>query len=472
MNKSRIINALRVSRENLEDDVATSIAGADGAAATDGDAAAVDPAADGGEVVAAEPAAVEEPDLIDQGEGEVAEAGAEVEANTEVVEGLDDAAAALESIFDAMIDVREEGMSPQTARMAAIAVANVTDKLGMESLIPSQEHFTGQTPRHDATQLSIEQLGKSIKELWKAIWEWIKAMKDSLMHFLQSIFTQLGRAEARFSKLTKQVVGLKSSAKANKAVELELGPLISRFHVGGKAPASFVAALNAVTATIKSCAPTTKKAVAQAEGYRNWLAEMARSGERDESVPDFAKAMSFEAGGAFKHEEKTDGGVIYRTDELPGGVTFWVGSKKSITGQLTLNYMASGKDSTGTKVSVATNKVKAPNPQELANIMVAVGELIVAAREAQKDTAAEVAKTKEAFKGIKIGAEGDDETAFKDRVALRAAMRAYKNAEGEVGKATSRVIAYGCTLANDIMNVVQKALAAYGGAPAKAAAAK
>lgn len=446
MKKSRILKALALGAESMSEEIADVVADPEGS----------EGGVDLDEAVAV-PEVIEEPELIDQATEEVAEAEAEVAADEEVVEQLDEAAATLESIYDSLQDIREEGLTPQAARFATLAVESVTKNLGIDDpVMPSLESFQGHSRRVEATTLSVEKLGQKIAEIWAAIMKFLVRIKDSVMNFLRAHLTRLGRVKARAAKLEAVAKAAKGKPKKESVDVTELAPQIV---VGDKLPNYLVDSLKKVEEVLKGTQTYGKKALEQAQNYRTGLAEAAAAGNT-EGLFKYPKSAAFVAPPVFKKKVDEKNGTIWKTEVLPGNVSFYVGHRASVAANLTLNTAVSGKiaekaqpfgDILEVDVDISTIRM----------VIAQVKATLAAAETATKAAEAEVAKTKEQFKAVKIGSETEDKVSPTEQMQLRLAMRAYKNAESEVGKAVSRVASYAVTLCNAYLSMSQKQLAQF-----------
>lgn len=447
MNKSRILQALRSSNESLTDDQAQAAAQGAAIGAPEGTDAVVE------EVVAA-PDEVEQP-LLDQAEAEqeVIDSDAAVEEATEVAE-------ALESLQTLLAAQSEDGLNTQGATFAHFAAESLYKRVGlMEGHgLPSLESFNTHSSRVRATELSVESVGQKLKEFWAAIVQMLAKAKDAVINFLKKIVDANHRVTERANKLAAAAQKTSGNAKEG---EIELGSLANKLASGGNV--DLAGGLKTIEAVLADTQKFSEAESAQLMAHYKSLSETVASGKAPEGAQIAAGVTNMPATAAFKNAVEGREGVK-ATDDLPGGVKFYVGMEESALGNLKLNFAVSGKIKGEAKAS--STKIKTLSPSECQTLIKEVQNVLAAAKKASEWADGEAARSKKTFVGLKVG----DEAGIKDQVILRSQMRAFQKAEAEQGKATSRVAAYAVEFSNNVLTAVQKSLAQYGNTTAVAKA--
>lgn len=147
-------------------------------------------------------------------EVEIIEDTVEIEADNEVIEEMTEAADSLESIFIAMESAQSNGgMTPEAARFASIAVANIVGKYGVssEDMGISLESFNDN--RAHATTVSMEGVGQALKDLWEAIVAKFHAMVKKIVDFYHKMIAAAPRIKRRAEALRKKARAVKGSPK-------------------------------------------------------------------------------------------------------------------------------------------------------------------------------------------------------------------------------------------------------------------
>lgn len=182
--------------------------------------------------------ALEEEDLVGVGAAEVVpEVQAEVEAGvaeTSVDSGeIGDMTAAIEEAaegadqIEAIQEVAEqsveagEGLPPEAAQVAEIAVEGICARLGMrpKQVVPATESFGSKNSRLAATKIAIESIGERIKTIWEAIVKAIKAVYNKVKDFFAKFFANAERVGKLAKELKAKVEAMASTAKAEGEIE-------------------------------------------------------------------------------------------------------------------------------------------------------------------------------------------------------------------------------------------------------------
>ena len=209
-----MLNKIRQARQGLgmEDDTnnpeVTGAGGSNGSA-TGGSSKTTPPVVD--EVAAAADSAVDD----------ASEAGESVVEDSEVIEELDDAKAALEEICEDMrISLQNGGMNPDMARMAKRYADRTLARVGMSNPIPSCEAFGGFGDRFVATSVSMEGVGDAIKNIWEKIKTWFNNMWKNIRTYWQKVWDASPKLKARAEALRKKADDLGGKTATEKTVDV------------------------------------------------------------------------------------------------------------------------------------------------------------------------------------------------------------------------------------------------------------
>ena len=225
-----MLNKIRQARQGLgmEDDTnnpeVTGAGGSNGSA-TGGSSETTPPVVD--EVAAAADSAVDE----------AAEAGESVIEDSEVIEELDDAQAAMEEIYEDMrISLQNGGMNPDMARMAKRYADRTLARVGMANPIPSCEAFGGFGDRFVATSVSMEGVGDAIKSIWEKIKTWFNNMWKNIHTYWQKVWDASPKLKARAEALRKKADDLGGKTATEKTIDVG-SDLVKKLHNdSGKLP--------------------------------------------------------------------------------------------------------------------------------------------------------------------------------------------------------------------------------------------
>lgn len=147
---------------------------------------------------------------------EVDQTGGEIDEAEEAVGELSDVADGLEAICNEMnASLRDGGLHPQAAKFMHIAVESYTGRLGYtQPLAAGLESFGGQTPRREATKISMESVKEFLSKVWEAIKAALAKIKTLLIKFLQQIMVACGHVEIRATKLEQALNDVPASFAA------------------------------------------------------------------------------------------------------------------------------------------------------------------------------------------------------------------------------------------------------------------
>lgn len=434
MSKNRILKALALSNENLED---SALAGLDEAEV--GDQAEV------------EEAAVEEPDMIAEEVADAAEAEQEVEADEAVVDKLDEAAATLESLYMALYDDKEVGLSPQAARYMNIAVESAMSAVGLEdSFVASVESFQGHSNRVQATELSLESIGAKIKQMWAAIIAWLKKVKDNIVAFLSKYLSLAGRVEARAKSL-------KEKAKSDAAVTVS---------VPAKTLSALISADNNILNNPNDAAKLMKDVITEAGKFDKEAADFNK--EIFDNIKSMASKLSSSSGEFGADDLKWGAGVRLSlpngthwskakdnavvSSVLPGNKVYRIAKKTIKLGDsVEINWFSSGLQAAPTVATITENQDKAVKPLSCINVAL---ELVDLFKSTQADADKRLKATKDALKEIQIS----DDASTAQSVKIRGLMRSYRQADAEISRGLVAIASHGVRVANAFLDAAQLAI--------------
>lgn len=173
-----------------------------------------------------------------------------IRQDVEDSEHLEEAAVALETIREAMNDALDEGgLNPQAERMATVAINNVRRQMGLRNLaVPQVEEPTLESamPATVRTQISMEGVTQTLREMGRAIIEFIKRIWRRIVEFFQNLFSRGERFEERALALQERVRALAAKQLRPSHTQINLGQANAFFDIranGVSTPADFLSAL-------------------------------------------------------------------------------------------------------------------------------------------------------------------------------------------------------------------------------------
>lgn len=184
---------------------------------------------------------------LENGDDSIAEMQAEVESGVsendaevgqvdELVTSIEDAivdADALGDIQEVVADKVEdgEGLSPEAAQIAEIAVEAICARLGMNSskVMPAMESFGSSNSRVTATRIAMENIGDTIKKVWEAIKKAFKSVWQKITDWFSKFFANSDKVKAYAEALRKQATEL--GDKVMDAKEIDNKSVASAFVV-------------------------------------------------------------------------------------------------------------------------------------------------------------------------------------------------------------------------------------------------
>lgn len=168
---------------------------------------------------------------LEEDQMEISGAEAEMADAEEVVDELEDAADGLESISEALsASLENGGLDPQSSHFMAMATASYTNRLGLDSTLPSLESFGGESDREEATKVSLEAVSDYIKKIWEAIKSAIQKAIKAMTDLFAKVFGGAAKLEKAAQSLAKAANDAKGSAQEDKISISN----ISQLHIKGK----------------------------------------------------------------------------------------------------------------------------------------------------------------------------------------------------------------------------------------------
>ena len=241
-------------------------------------------------------------------EGAVAE-----DAKEEAVETVE----ALESIAIALrTSAANGGMDKHSAHVVSIAVEHMYSRIGVSrKAMPAMESFGGTSTRVGATQLALEGITQSIKDIWAAI---VKAVKKAVQWVKDHFFKVFGAAE----KLKKRADAVKAKAGAvttkPKEKTFDNKSLVEKLQMEGTVKADESGVKNlaiVVKAVFDQYAATSGKA---GEEIADAL-EKTDKATATLAIPGSVELSVLTDGNASKVADAPGGCKVQSSVELPGG---------------------------------------------------------------------------------------------------------------------------------------------------------
>lgn len=297
-------------------------------------------------------------------DGEIAGADREMERAEMEQEELEAAAETLESIQvsleSAIADdsglTRREAQAYQTAYKAAIGTA-------LPSPILSLESFGGDSERLQATQMSLEGVGDTLKKLWEAIKRAVANAMRAVSDFFAKLFGGAKKLRERAEEVLKKLEEKKAAKEELEGGKLKAPKGLDRIHVKGGVQVSDIK--GGVSLVKTNVIAGLADVVNGAEGFYKTLAASIKN--RKEAKAAMTAALDSTG------YEKAVGKITSYTQPLPGGKQL----RATITG---------GEDDKTETVSVPKIKlVDTPNnrtPKEADITGVKLDDLIAMAKEA------------------------------------------------------------------------------------------
>jgi hypothetical protein len=228
--------------------------------------------------------------------------------------GLEAIAAELEAAAGA------GGMTKQAAEVMLPNAISCSKHLGMNSpMVQSMESFNNPSTRMQATRISMETVGETLKKVWEMVLKAIAAAWDAVMSFFDKLFDVAPKIKARAEQLTQKAATMHGSPQG----KIKVDGLTKSFVVGPHSADAmdmvdlYRTLAHDIEAGVLSIIPFpmqifTKEAMASEEG-RARILQMIVTSAKDHSkgIPGINKPMS-----------STDTHVSFESAILPGLTRF------------------------------------------------------------------------------------------------------------------------------------------------------
>lgn len=219
-------------------------------------------------------------------EAEMLEAAAEIEDDSDEIDELEEAQATLESLSTLMReDYQNGGMSPQSARFAAIAIESISLKYGItaQEVGISLESFSND--RNAGTIVSMEGVRDFISNIVRSIIEKVKELMKKIADFYQRNLSGAAGLKRRAEALKKKARN--TTGTKMKETKLDDKGLFARLNVQGNAPS-----VSDIVGTIKGLTGTYKEGKVSTDDVDKMIESMTKSSsyETDAALEAEAKA--------------------------------------------------------------------------------------------------------------------------------------------------------------------------------------
>lgn len=139
-----------------------------------------------------------------------------------IEEAMDDADT-LEDIGEVMEDSVEsgEGLSPEAAEMAEIAVESICNRLGIRNanVLPAMESFGSSSSRVAATRIAMENVGARVKQIWESIKTAVINLFKQIGEFVYKYLGDVPRLQKLIKDVDKQVKEFKGGELKSQVFE-------------------------------------------------------------------------------------------------------------------------------------------------------------------------------------------------------------------------------------------------------------
>lgn len=118
------------------------------------------------------------------------------------IEQCMDVVAGLEAFHELIGSMEEEGLSPQTAAMADVALRSLGRTIGldMDHVVPAMEEFSDKTGRKHYTKHIMHKIKLKLSVIWKHIVQFINSWKSKVNGFVVKLRDSAGTLAARAQK--------------------------------------------------------------------------------------------------------------------------------------------------------------------------------------------------------------------------------------------------------------------------------
>lgn len=430
------------------------------------------------EVTAVEPEIV--PAEVEQEVAETVVEGGEAEdLNAAIEEAVEDVTD-LEDVGDTMEETVEEGgegVSPEAAEIAEIAVESLARRLGIRSAkpLPALESFGSTNSRVSATRIAVENIGEMVVKAWEAIKTAFKSLWAKVAAFIDRIFNVNTRLKASAEAALKRVGELKDKKAA--AADFESANIARAFNMNGKASGQTAVAILANqtlwTSTLYEIATGLEGALTSIGGVIE-SAKLAKGADNKDVKQEIIGAIRqgiYSGGAKAKEVVKGSGETVKATEALAFNHVFAIvvqeGSEAN-TGFVTL------QESQGTSKE-ADKKVPTLSAEEMKKVLEGVIGLVAEndKLKAKKDFVTKFQASADKLIGKAIAAagklDGGDETTEYLKHAMNYARRGTSDIGNTYGKLATKVPGLSVQAAKAGLNYVDASLKQYKDGGAKAA---
>lgn len=220
-------------------------------------------------------------------EAEMLEAAAEIEDGSDEIDELEEAQATLESLSTLMReDYQNGGMSPQSARFAAIAVESISLKYGITAQEVGISLESVSNDRNAGTIVSMEGVRDFISNIVRSIIEKVKELMKKIADFYQRNLSGAAGLKRRAEALKKKARN--TTGTKMKETKLEDKGLFARLNVQGNAPT-----VSEITGVIKGLTGAYKQGKVDSEEVEKEVQKILTGAayESDDSLESVMKVL-------------------------------------------------------------------------------------------------------------------------------------------------------------------------------------
>lgn len=433
------------------------------------------------EVTAVEPEIV--PTEVEQEVSDVVVDGGEAdELNAAIEEAVEDVGE-LESVGDTLEQTVEEGgegVAPEAAEIAEIAVESLARRLGIRSAkpIPAMESFGSTNSRVSATRIAVEGIKEMAVKAWEAIKVAFKSLWEKVKAFLDRIFNVNTRLKAAAEAALKRVSELGDKKAA--AADFENSNIARAFNIDGKTGAQVAESILAnhtlvlsglveLGVALESAMKSIGEAVASAKA-----AKESTSKEVNEEIGLTIRDELTKTAQKLKGLVQTGGDKVERMEPLAFNTTMTIVTVASAEGSQGFVHVQEGQVTT----KEPAKKVPTLTADEMKKVLEAVIGLAAENEKlkAKKDFTVKFEATANKVIAQAISAagklEGNEEFAATMKFRLQYARRATADLGNVFGKLGTKVPGLSVQAAKAGLNYVDASLKQYKAEKAAPAAAE
>ena len=225
---------------------------------------------------------------------ELSDTSAEVEAvSADIEQDLSQMEAAAGESTDTLLEVQEkvdaanesgEGISPEVAEMASIAIETIRNNLRYPSnrvrIVPAAEAFGNTNTRLYSSKMVSESITETLGAVWERLKAWAKRIWDKFKLFISGIIKSVDGLEKIRKGLEERVKKIPSTA-VPKAQELESKTLGNFFSVEGKHSDAGLATIFKNSVELVSA---SKKVVGEMAKYTEEVLKLEKGGAKTEDI--------------------------------------------------------------------------------------------------------------------------------------------------------------------------------------------